>query len=795
MKQVLILERCTSGLNRVNESASRNLRDYVMGGTFTEFDKLNRNNRIYTAEKFIPHLNELAGRINDFGVVYGEYDHPEGFEIQLKNASHIINSVKYISEEKRVHGEIKLLTTKFGKEARALVDDGCPVFVSSRAAGVTESNGHVQVRRLFTYDIVADPGFSSAKMDMKNMNESFGLPVEDNLRIYDMTNESTTNELFNMNGNDNVTRTMMREYGDHLMAHVAKLEAQLVQYVKEGRDASEIEKTAELVDNTHANLTKVNEYLDYLSSELVAQVSKNEDLNKVVETLTTQNNAMVEKLDRAVAYMELVSEKVDTTISFVEHVAGNVKSSIEFTEHVAENVKSSIEFSEYIAEHVKTDKDYMKMIAEGLTSNVDNLSETVKGNVAFTEYLAGHVKNSVEYVEYVVEAVEENGDYALYLAKNLDGLIDHSHALTETLNARFAEGGVNEAVISIESPVTSLGLDNQEETSTEETAEETDENGEPVAAATDEVTVADIDAAQPEPEITGIAGDEGTSSDSVNTVEDGEAAAAEPVQGEVATDEPAAQIEPAQGEATDDLSLEADTPELDAEVSPEATATAETPVNAVETEEVPTQATTSAATRIELDGDEIHITKNGQETVIKLGGGDTAVAESLTDKLSTLIAEAKKRKASDTNEPHFFKFLTESQVVDFKALAEEQQEQVKVAMNESEYFSGHDVLKVIHKTLAANEPTLNEKLVANIPADVQENWTSMNESQQSVVLATSRFYVGDLNNPRQMENFWRTRSLAVSVNENKTVLNETLKGDDSFGEDEINRFINRFKNI
>ena len=70
-----------------------------------------------------------------------------------------------------MEGEIKLLNTYWGKEAKSLVDDGCPVFVSSRAAGVTEADGSVTLKKLFTYDIVADPGFASAKMN--SINESF----------------------------------------------------------------------------------------------------------------------------------------------------------------------------------------------------------------------------------------------------------------------------------------------------------------------------------------------------------------------------------------------------------------------------------------------------------------------------------------------------------------------------------------------------------------------------------------------------------------------------------------------
>jgi hypothetical protein len=76
---------------------------------------------------------------------------------------HIITKAEFVSEKNLVAGEIKLLSTYWGKESKALIDDGCPIFVSSRAAGITESDGSVSLKKLFTYDIVADPGFASAK--------------------------------------------------------------------------------------------------------------------------------------------------------------------------------------------------------------------------------------------------------------------------------------------------------------------------------------------------------------------------------------------------------------------------------------------------------------------------------------------------------------------------------------------------------------------------------------------------------------------------------------------------------
>lgn len=52
------------------------------------------------------------------------------------------------------------------------------------AAGITESDGSVSLKKLFTYDIVAgNPGFASAKMSVKVLNESLGYAIQmDKLR-------------------------------------------------------------------------------------------------------------------------------------------------------------------------------------------------------------------------------------------------------------------------------------------------------------------------------------------------------------------------------------------------------------------------------------------------------------------------------------------------------------------------------------------------------------------------------------------------------------------------------------
>lgn len=96
----------------------------------------------------------------------GELDHPDGtrFETYLKNVSHQIVDVWYDKAKHYIMGKIKLLDTPAGKIAKALVDANVPLFISSRAVGSVKSDNHVVIEQLFTWDLVAKPGFEEARL-------------------------------------------------------------------------------------------------------------------------------------------------------------------------------------------------------------------------------------------------------------------------------------------------------------------------------------------------------------------------------------------------------------------------------------------------------------------------------------------------------------------------------------------------------------------------------------------------------------------------------------------------------
>ena len=438
MKSVLIVENATNSL-KMNENVSRK-DDYVLSGIFTEFNIKNRNDRIYTADKFLPALQEMNERINTMGIVYGEFDHPDVFDTSLSRASHRILQASYIKESERVDGSIKLLSTYWGKEARSLVDDGCPVFVSSRAAGVTEANGVVSLKKLFTYDIVADPGFASAKMDVKVLNESFGYSNNSNFRIYEMSNDNKINELFDMNKNDMVTKKQMTDYSRYLIQEIASTKNEVKKALKNGSvPTSKLESLLEYYEDLNEANTKMVKYLDYLADKIQVVVNENTKLKSTTDKLIKHNDYLAESIEKTITYTEYLAENLDKNIEYSEYIAENLDKNIEYSEYIAENLDKNIEYSEYIAENLDKNISYSEYLAESLDKNIEYseyIAEHIDNTIQYSEYLAEHVEGNIAYSEYIAENLDDNIAYSEYVAESLDKSISYQEMVVEKLNQR-----------------------------------------------------------------------------------------------------------------------------------------------------------------------------------------------------------------------------------------------------------------------------------------------------------------------------------------------------------------------
>lgn len=162
-KKCMIFETLgsTTGL-QLQESANNEIR---LNGVFGVCGVRNNNNRIYNKANYGKMVEALQSDIQK-GSCLGELEHPNSMNIDLNNVSHKIESIE-MNEDGTITGTILLLDTIKGRNAKAIVEAGVPLYISSRGAGSVDAQGNVTLQTIKTYDLVGTPGFSQAELTPK----------------------------------------------------------------------------------------------------------------------------------------------------------------------------------------------------------------------------------------------------------------------------------------------------------------------------------------------------------------------------------------------------------------------------------------------------------------------------------------------------------------------------------------------------------------------------------------------------------------------------------------------------
>jgi hypothetical protein len=133
-------------------------------GIFAQYDKQNKNGRIYPSHIMEKEINRYQ-EIIDAKRALGELGHPANPSINLDKVSHLITSLR-MEGNNNVIGRAKILETPMGIIARNLIENGVQLGVSTRGLGsLKEKNGVNEVQddfHLATVDIVADPSAPDA---------------------------------------------------------------------------------------------------------------------------------------------------------------------------------------------------------------------------------------------------------------------------------------------------------------------------------------------------------------------------------------------------------------------------------------------------------------------------------------------------------------------------------------------------------------------------------------------------------------------------------------------------------
>jgi hypothetical protein len=348
---------------------------------FTEIGVKNKNNRIYEEAEVLPHIQELQAKVKT-NKLLGELDHPKDFDISLSNVSHVIEDLEYDKEKKQVLGRIRLLNTSKGKEAQALIEDGIPLHISSRAAGTVDEAGKVKIKKFFTYDLVADPGFENA--ELARVNESYGFEDTEGLYIYEM--DDSKDEINKTNKTD---LTMENNTGNFVTVEDFNKYTEYVKTtldgVKESANSNSDELLQKLVTYTEHIAEKVNQvtdYTEYLSENLDKSISYSDYLAENVDKIKNYSSYLGEELDKSIQYSEHVAEQADKGIAYTNYLAESLEKGIEYSEYVAEKVDQNIAYSEYLGEGLDKSIKYSEYIAENAnTVEGTSINETTVESV------------------------------------------------------------------------------------------------------------------------------------------------------------------------------------------------------------------------------------------------------------------------------------------------------------------------------------------------------------------------------------------------------------------------------
>jgi hypothetical protein len=408
-KKLLILERSTSNLDYKTDKDG----SVVLEGVFTEIGVRNKNNRIYEEKEVLPHINELQEKVKSSKLL-GELDHPKDFDISLSNVSHVVEDLRYDEDKKQVLGKIRLLNTSKGKEAQALIKDGIPLHISSRAAGTVDESGKVKIKKFFTYDLVADPGFENA--ELSRVNESYGFGNDSGVIIYEMEETQNTEDKkdLTMENNEFVTVEDFQKYTEYVSG--------VLNNVKESANSNNNELVEKLVKYSEHIAEKVNQltdYTEYLSENLDKNISYSDYLAENVNKIKDYTTYLAEELDNSISYAEHVAEQADKGIQYSNYLGESLEKGIEYTEYVAEKVDQNIAYSEYLAEGLDKSIKYSEYIAENV-----NTGEAAPLNES------SHTEEEKEEAKEVEETKAEEKDYKDSIEEALNKLI----AKAETKN-------------------------------------------------------------------------------------------------------------------------------------------------------------------------------------------------------------------------------------------------------------------------------------------------------------------------------------------------------------------------
>lgn len=161
MSSILLVEELLPTECNLIKESSQDGKNLWLSGIFMQADLKNRNGRNYPLNEIAAAVAGTKTRILEGNGIMGELDHPQSLSINLDRVSHVITEMWMNGNN--ACGKAKLVEgTPMGNIARALVNAGVKLGVSSRGAGNVNESGAVTGFNFITVDIVAQPSAPNA---------------------------------------------------------------------------------------------------------------------------------------------------------------------------------------------------------------------------------------------------------------------------------------------------------------------------------------------------------------------------------------------------------------------------------------------------------------------------------------------------------------------------------------------------------------------------------------------------------------------------------------------------------
>lgn len=438
---------------------SNGLNNTVLEGVCAVFGAKNNNNRVYEKDEYLPHLGYLNEKIAKRSLV-GDLDHPPSFDVTLKSASHIIEELTYDGRN-QVKIKLRILEdTPNGKIAKALLNGGVNLSISSRAAGQVLNEGRVKLHKIFTYDLVGEPGFTEAILK-KTVNESLKSDFKMLTESYDHLKEDSFVE---KNHLTDISESL--NFSDNFKVY--KINKSIENVLESS--STQPEKNNNTMDKKFATVESMNEYSQIVKKEINGIKSELQNQKEIFENNSTSD---IEPVKHFVNYL---AENLEGMMKYTEYLADMVNKSVNYTEHVAETTNNSIGYSTYLGEKMSTVVAHQDHIVEKLDQNI-NYSEYLKENVnkaikyqnylaeqldesiQYTEYVSEGANKGIEFASYLSESINENRLYSQYIAEKTGQSIEYGEHIAEQLNNGSVKGSARQLLGNVEKLDESASID------------------------------------------------------------------------------------------------------------------------------------------------------------------------------------------------------------------------------------------------------------------------------------------------------------------------------------------------